>query len=156
MATASPSRSRSPRLRGRAPPRCAQHVGDELVHLRLEGCHESVVVSKVYGTFRQSESGEQILAQRLDPVPERAVDLTLRLPTLGVRLRVDEVGQTLDGAEVHAIVEEGTARELTRLRGAATWYGRKCPQHGGHHRPAPVKLELRRVLACKRIRPGEP
>ena len=87
---------------------------------------------------------------------QRPLDLAQRLTALGGGLGIDQVGQALGGGQVELAVLEGAAGELAGLGRPTAGNGANRLQHGRHHRPSAVHLQLGHVLAGLATGPGEP
>ena len=132
--TVKPSRRRSPRppsARWRA--QFSRHVFPQSDGLFLHSSRDVGLVREVERRLEQRQALDQPLAPALDEAAEPPLELAQGLAALRLGLGVDEVGQALDGREVHPAVEEGAAGELARLRRAAARQAGERPQHGGAH-----------------------
>src|SRR4029077_16499804 len=86
-------------------------------------------------------------APGLGAIAEQSLELPERLPALRLGVGADEIRQAFDPGEIELAVLESAARELAGFGGPATGAPPERRQDGGDHRPAPVQLQLGRVLA---------
>ena len=97
-----------------------------------------------------------LLAPALGGIAEAPFELQHGLPALRLGLGIDEIGETLDPAEVHPPVEKGPAGELAGLGRPAIGDGAKRPQHGGPRGKPAMDMKLGLILAGKARRPRHP
>ncbi len=155
--TVKPSRRRSPRWpsarwRASSSATCFRQSRGLFLH----SSRDIGLVREVERRLEQRQAFDQPLAPALDQAAEPPLELAQGLAALRLGLGVDEVGQALDGREVHPAVEEGAAGELARLRGAAARQAGERPQHGGAHRKTAMEVKLGLVLAGEALRPRHP
>src|SRR5829696_8298849 len=133
-----------------------RHVFPQYRGLFLHSSRDVGLVGEVERRLEQRQALDQPLAPALDEAAEPPLELAQGLAALRLGLGVDEVGQALDGGQVHPAVEEGAAGELARLRGAAARQAGERPQHGGAHGKTAVEVKLGLVLAGETVRTRHP
>ena len=131
-------------------------AADEPADLGHESAGETALLGEIDGAFGERQRRQEVVAQGPDPTPERPIELAQGLPALRLGLGVDQVGQTLDGAEIHLAIDEGAARELASLGRPASRDRGERPQHRRHDGAAAMHLELGRVLAGEARWPRKP
>ncbi len=153
--TVNPSRNRSPLGRSRRSPICLPDRSNAQPYLVLSVVRHILLVGKVERRFEARQDLKKLFPPGLDLLAEPALELAQGLLALRFGLRVDQVGQALRSAEVHATVEERPPGEFAGIGSAAARDAVKRPYHRIPCREAAMDVEFRLVFPGKALRTGQ-
>ena len=151
IATAMPSRSRSPRCPSARWRSISAAAGRSLRTISVFDLRRQVFVGKVDDGFEMGEELDQPLAPSRGRGPQFAVELAQSLAALRFGLGSDEVGDRLGLGQIELAVEKSAAGELAWL-GEPQAERRERLHHRGEHGPAAVQMQFGDVLASHAAR----
>ena len=99
---------------------------------------------------------DQLGPPAFKPISQPAAQLRQRLSPLGIRARVNQVGNRLGLGQVNLAGEKRALRKLARFGQPQTRQCRECASDGLYRGPAAMNMQFHHVFTGKAGRAGKP